>query len=155
IDTENPTVTVDIVASTLTDAQPNSDVTFVFSEAPTGFTAVDIDANGGVVSSLHQDMSDLSRRTYVATFTKSAGFFGMGSVSVNNESFTDVVGNLGSNGSDSVAVTTMTPTFTGTDNDDLFAVAMDNSSNVLVYQNSILVLQAPAGSITSIMIDGG
>ena len=46
IDTENPTVTVDIVDASLSDGDSSSQVTFTFSEAPVGFTAADITAVG-------------------------------------------------------------------------------------------------------------
>ena len=42
IDRTNPTVTVDIDASLLSDSTPSTTVTFTFSEAPVGFTLADI-----------------------------------------------------------------------------------------------------------------
>ena len=44
IDTQNPTVAVDIVDGALSDGDNSSIVTFTFSEAPAGFTASDLTA---------------------------------------------------------------------------------------------------------------
>src|SRR5205823_12673844 len=52
IDTENPTLTVDIVDGALNDGDNSSVVTFTFSEAPVGFDASDITATHGTVSGL-------------------------------------------------------------------------------------------------------
>src|SRR6185369_2807020 len=52
IDTDNPTVTVDIVDGALSDGDNSSVVTFTFSEAPVGFTAADITATHGTVTGL-------------------------------------------------------------------------------------------------------
>ena len=46
IDTQNPTVAVDIVDGALSDGDNSSVVTFTFSEAPAGFTPSDIAADG-------------------------------------------------------------------------------------------------------------
>ena len=77
IDRENPTVTVDIVASTLSDSDPSSTVTFTFSEAPVGFEADDISAVGGTISDLAVTSDPL---VYTATFTADDGFSGSGSI---------------------------------------------------------------------------
>jgi hypothetical protein len=49
IDTENPTVTVNIVDGALSDGDPSSVVTFTFSEAPgASFTESDIQVSAGL-----------------------------------------------------------------------------------------------------------
>ena len=50
IDTLNPAVVVNIVASSLTDGSNSSLVTFEFSENVTGFDAGDLTAVGGALS---------------------------------------------------------------------------------------------------------
>src|SRR5436190_13430952 len=49
IDTKNPTVTIDIVDSSLSDTDNSSVVNFTFSEAPVGFTLGDISATHGTI----------------------------------------------------------------------------------------------------------
>ncbi|WP_287371260.1 Ig-like domain-containing protein, partial [Mesorhizobium sp.] len=92
IDRANPTVTVDIVSDTLTDADPTSDITFTFSEAPVGFSLADITAAGGTLSGLAATSDPL---VYTATFTANDGFTGAGSVSVAAGSYTDAALNAG------------------------------------------------------------
>jgi len=50
IDTQNPTVAVDIADASLSDADNSSLVTFTFSEAPLDFTVEDLVAVGGTLS---------------------------------------------------------------------------------------------------------
>src|SRR6185503_13019794 len=110
IDTQNPTVAVNIVDGALSDTDNSSVVTFTFSEAPVGFTAADISATHGTVTGLTQDLvGDPSGKTYTATFTADDGFTGIGSVSVTG-SYTDAALNLGSGCSDNVTIATENPT---------------------------------------------
>ncbi|WP_453955201.1 Ig-like domain-containing protein [Bradyrhizobium sp. USDA 377] len=108
IDRLNPTVAVDIVATSLSDGTPSSNVTFTFSEAPgASFTAADIAATNGTISGLTQD----DATHYHATFTATDGVAATGSVSVTAGSYTDAAGNLGSAGSDTVSIDRQEPTF--------------------------------------------
>ncbi len=91
IDRANPTVTVDIAGSSLSDGQASSTVSFTFSEAPAGFAASDITAVGGTVSGLAVTGNPL---VYTATFTATDGFAGTGSVSVAAGSYTDAAVNV-------------------------------------------------------------
>ncbi|MHC2273867.1 hypothetical protein ACVME8_000478 [Bradyrhizobium diazoefficiens] len=109
IDTDNPTVTVDIVDGALSDGDNSSVVTFTFSEAPVGFTAADITATHGTVTGLAATADPL---VYTATFTADDGFTGTGSVSVTGASYTDAALNLGGAGTDSVTIDTDNPTVT-------------------------------------------
>ncbi|MHC2273866.1 hypothetical protein ACVME8_000477 [Bradyrhizobium diazoefficiens] len=109
IDTDNPTVTVDIVDGALSDGDNSSVVTFTFSEAPVGFTAADITATHGTVTGLAATADPL---VYTATFTADDGFTGTGSVSVTAASYTDAALNLGGAGTDSVTIDTDNPTVT-------------------------------------------
>ncbi|RWI92888.1 MAG: hypothetical protein EOR21_17345 [Mesorhizobium sp.] len=107
VDTVNPTVVVDIVATSLSDGTPSSNVTFTFSEAPgASLTAADITATNGTITGLTQDTAT----TYHATFTANDGFAGTGSVSVTAASYTDAAGNAGGTGSDSVTIDRVNPT---------------------------------------------
>lgn len=105
IDTENPTLTINIVDTSLSDTDNSSNVTFIFSESVTGFTASDITVSGGTVSKFSG-----SGATYSATFTAADGITTTGSVSVANSAAIDGVGNLSVAGSDNVAIDTENPT---------------------------------------------
>ncbi|MER8646864.1 Ig-like domain-containing protein, partial [Mesorhizobium sp. M1252] len=94
IDRVNPTVTVDIVDTQLSDTDSSSQVTFTFSEAPgASFTVADITATHGTVTGLTATADPL---VFTATFTADDGFAGQGSVSVTAGSYTDTAGNTGS-----------------------------------------------------------
>ncbi|MHB9363562.1 Ig-like domain-containing protein [Mesorhizobium sp. W067] len=110
IDRLNPTVTVNIVDTSLSDSDTSSVVTFAFSEAPgASFTIADITATHGTVTGLTATADPL---VFTATFTADDGFAGQGSVSVTAGSYTDTAGNTGSAGSDTVAIDRENPTFT-------------------------------------------
>ncbi|MGX1321793.1 hypothetical protein AB7M17_005246 [Bradyrhizobium sp. USDA 377] len=90
IDATPPTVALDIVATSLSDGTPSSNVTFIFSEAPgASFTAADITATNGTISGLTQD----DATHYHATFTATDGVSATGSVSVTAGGYTDAAGN--------------------------------------------------------------
>ncbi|MBU8874085.1 DUF4347 domain-containing protein [Reyranella sp. MMS21-HV4-11] len=109
IDRTNPTVTVAIAESSLSDGTTSSLVTFTFSEAPTGFTDADLDVVGGTVTDLVATVDPL---VWTAQFTATDGFTGTGSVSVVADSYTDATLNLGGSGSDSVTIDRTNPTVT-------------------------------------------
>src|SRR5262249_34448267 len=108
IDTKNPTVTVDIVQSALSDSTNTSNVTFTFSEDPVGFADADVTASGGTLSALVQD----DTTHYRATFTATDGIETSGSVTVAAGSYTDAIGNSGVVGSDTVTIDTKNPNVT-------------------------------------------
>ena len=110
IDTQNPTVAVNIVASSLNSPTNSSNVTFVFSEPVTGFAAGDVTASHGTLSGFTIDNSTQAH----VTFTADSGFSGTGSVSVTAGSYTDIALNTGSGGSDTVAINTTSVTVTTT-----------------------------------------
>ena len=111
IDTKSPTVTVDIIDSSLSDADNNSVVNFTFSEVPIGFTASDITTVGGSINvgSLAATANPL---VYTATFTANDNITGTnnGSVTVAAGSYSDLAGNLGGTASDTVTIDTINPT---------------------------------------------
>ena len=85
VDAAAPSLTVDIVDTSLNNADTSSVVTFTFSEAPVGFTAADITAVGGSISGFTATANPL---VYTATYTATPGFSGTGSVSVANNTYT-------------------------------------------------------------------
>ena len=89
IDTQNPTVTVDIVDGALNDGDASSVVTFAFSEAPgASFTESDIQVSAGL-SLVGGSLSQVDATHYTATVTAADGFSGTGTVSVAAGSYTD------------------------------------------------------------------
>ncbi len=109
IDRVNPTVTVDVGASALSDGESSSAVTFTFSEAPVGFALGDITAVGGTVTGLAATANPL---VYTATFTAADGFAGTGSVSVASGSYTDAALNPGLSISDTIVIDRSNPAVT-------------------------------------------
>ncbi|MBS1210990.1 MAG: hypothetical protein H6R19_3388, partial [Proteobacteria bacterium] len=108
VDILPPSVTIDIVATSL-NASQSSTITFTFSETPVGFTTADITAVGGTVSGLVATSNPL---VYTAVFTPTAGYSGTASVSVTPASYTDAAGNTGTGGNDSVDIVLVPPTNT-------------------------------------------
>src|SRR5207249_4387508 len=107
IDTANPTVAVNIVDGSLSDTDNSSQVTFVFSEVPVGFSNADLTVVGGTLSTVAADLVlDPTGKTYTATFTAADDFDGTGSVTVTAGGYTDAALNLGGSGSDSVTIDT-------------------------------------------------
>lgn len=102
VDTQGPSVVVDIADDQLTVGE-TSDVTFTFSEKVTGFELDDLTVVGGTVTGL--TTSD-GGKTWTATFTPDANFTGTASVTVKENSYTDLAGNKGTGGSDSAATDT-------------------------------------------------
>jgi Ca2+-binding RTX toxin-like protein len=99
---------VDIVDTTLNDADNTSQVTFTFSEAIAAgsFTPDDVSVANGVLSDLEIDADGLSA---TATFTATDNINGTGSVSVAADRFTDVAGNQNTaSNTDTVAINTVT-----------------------------------------------
>ncbi|MAI30825.1 MAG: hypothetical protein CBE00_01640, partial [Planctomycetaceae bacterium TMED240] len=107
IDTLNPTVAVGIVESQLSDGTPSSLLTFEFSEDVAGFDISDLTATGGVITGF----TTVDASSYEATFTANDGIETLGSVSV-AAAYTDVVGNAGTTGIDTVAIDRVNPTVT-------------------------------------------
>src|SRR4029077_20136507 len=108
IDTTNPTATVNIADTALSDTDPSSLVTITFSEAVTGFGNGDVTVVGGTLSTL----TSSDGVTWTATFTATDDLDGTGSVTVTGL-YTDVVLNVGATGAtDSVDIDTTNPTAT-------------------------------------------
>ncbi|CCI15692.1 Similar to tr/Q8E9G6/Q8E9G6 [Microcystis aeruginosa PCC 9807] len=106
IDTKNPTLAVDIVDASLNDGTNSSLVTFEFSEDVTGFADSDVNISGGTLS----DFTQVDGNSYTAIFTADDGVETIGSVSVAADSYSDLVGNNGGAGTDTVTIDTLNPT---------------------------------------------
>ncbi|WP_193559163.1 beta strand repeat-containing protein [Shewanella donghaensis] len=108
VDTNAPTMTVTI--------NDDGTVSFQFSETPKGFDATDVAVTNGSISNLVQDPTDPT--LWTADLAINDGVEGDVTVSVADDSYTDVADNLGSGNSDNTAVDTNAPTMTVTINDD-------------------------------------
>ena len=112
IDTLNPTVSVDIVDGSLSDGDNSSLVTFSFSEKVSeatfaGLASGDgITVTGGTLSALTWNAGHTAA---TATFTATDGIETPGTVTV-EAGYTDVAGNSGSSGTDTVPIDTLNPT---------------------------------------------
>jgi hypothetical protein len=115
-DATAPTVTVNIVDASLDDTDNTSSVTFDFSEDTTDFVEGDLTVVGGTISAFAG-----TDDTYTATFTADDDTLTTGSVTVDDLSYTDAVGNQGAEGSDTVAIDTTNPTVTITASSAKFA----------------------------------
>jgi hypothetical protein len=104
VDARPPTVAVNIVASTLTDAANDSLVTFTFSEPINGFTISDLSPLGGTLSQFTK-LDDLN---YTVRFTALDGYSNEGRVTLSG-GYVDLWGNTGSSGFDTVAIDTLNP----------------------------------------------
>ncbi|MCP4942230.1 MAG: DUF4347 domain-containing protein, partial [Planctomycetaceae bacterium] len=143
IDTENPTATVDLDATSLSDSNNSTALTITFTEVPTGFdAATDLTITGGALGA---GSFDASNKVWTATYTATNGFTGTGSVLLAPASYTDAEGNDGSGDSDSVTIDTENPTVDVnivdnelTDADDTSLVTFEFSEAVLGFDASDL-----------------
>jgi Ca2+-binding RTX toxin-like protein len=106
IDTLNPTLAVDIVDASLNDGTNSSLVTFEFSEDVSGFADSDVNVSGGTLS----DFTQVDGNSYQAIFTADDAVETTGSVSVAADSYSDLAGNNGGAGADTVTIDTLNPT---------------------------------------------
>ena len=98
IDTESPTVVVNIVDGALNDGNISSVVTFAFSEAPgASFTESDIQVSAGLTL-VAGSLTMVDATHYTATVIADDGFIGTGTVSLAAGSYTDAALNLGGAG---------------------------------------------------------
>ena len=108
-DIVKPNVIIDIVDTTLDDADRTSQVTFTFSEAigAGSFALADMSVANGVLSNLTIAANGLSA---AATFTATDNLKGTGSVSVAAGKFTDLAGNQNNpSNTATVAIDTQNP----------------------------------------------
>jgi hypothetical protein len=91
LDTTAPSLSIASNAATLNGSQ-SANLTFTFSEAPTGFAAGDIAAVGGTISGFAGSGNPL---VYTAVLTPTSGFSGLAGVTVAAGSYADAAGNAG------------------------------------------------------------
>ena len=138
-DNTPPTVTVDIVNASLNDGTNSSLVNFEFSETVNGFTAGDVSVSGGTLS----DFTQVDGNSYTAIFTATDAVETIGSVSVAADSYTDIAGNNGGAGTDTVTIDTLNPTLaldivdaSLNDGDNSSLVTFEFSEDVAGFDNS-------------------
>ena len=149
----SPSVAVNIVDTSLNQADTTSSVTFTFSEAPVGFTSGDITVANGTVTGLTATANPL---VWSATFTATAGFEGTGSVSVNPSSYSNAAGNPGSGATDTVAIDTQPPAPTITldaniTSDDIINIA-ETGQNIPV--TGVVGGDAKVGDTVTLTVNG-
>ncbi len=137
-DTNRPTVSVDILDTSLNDTDRSSTLTFEFSEAVEGFDLTDISAAGGTLASLTQVDSD----SFTAEFLADDHVHITGSVTVDGL-FSDLAGNDGFGSSDDVAIDTLNPTVAITPEDS----STSDSPIVFTFQFSETVTGFVAGDV--------
>ncbi|MGL5222449.1 MAG: Ig-like domain-containing protein, partial [Plesiomonas shigelloides] len=94
VDSASPSVVVNIVDDQLTVGK-TSDVTFTFSEKVKDFEVGDLTVVGGTVTDLK---STDGGKTWTGTFTPDTNFTGTASVTVKEQSYSDLNGNKGTGG---------------------------------------------------------
>ncbi|MEH8189886.1 Ig-like domain-containing protein, partial [Gallibacterium anatis] len=94
VDTVAPTVEVSVNNNALKIGE-TATVTFTFSEAPSDFTADDIEVTEGLGSISNLQQSGTNPLEWTATFTPSSNYTGSGSIQVKADSYTDAAGNKG------------------------------------------------------------
>jgi methionine-rich copper-binding protein CopC len=110
-DTSNSPLTLDITSSaSALKADQTATITFIFSEAPTGFAASDVTTTGGTLST--PTVSSTDTKVYTATFTPQPNLAsGTASITVASASYTDAFGNSGGAGTTpTISIDTLAPT---------------------------------------------
>jgi len=105
VDTINPAVAIHFTAPEMDYTARRNLVTFSFSEKVLGFSAQDISISNGTLSNFTG-----FGNYYCALFTAQDGIATTGTLSIAANSYTDVAGNTGSAGFDSVSIDTLNPT---------------------------------------------
>ena len=141
-----PLASVNIAANLLTQSNASSVVTIQFSEAPVNFTDADISAVGGTVTGLAATADPL---VYTATFTATAGFSGIGSVTVGT-AWQDANGNPGVGNDDVVAIDRSSPTVVDVVANDL--VITDSDAVADTFSIAVTFSQAMNASATPTLI---
>ena len=104
IDNTPPEVVVDVVDAALNVADQVSLVTFEFTEPVNGFDEADVTVTGGALSGFAAIDAD----SFKATFTADQDLEAIGSVTVSTD-YSDLAGNVGVGGSDTVSIDTKNP----------------------------------------------
>ncbi|MBO6577408.1 MAG: Ig-like domain-containing protein, partial [Rhodothermales bacterium] len=158
-DTHNLTIATisPTLAITVSDAElkggETSDVTFTFSEAVLGFVDSDISVSGGSLSGVTTTDGGV---TWSAVFTPSEGFEGSGSITVADDTYTDVDLNDGTGDSATLTIDTKLPEATITLDpsitDDDVINATESTSDIPV--TGIVGGDVKAGDTVKLVING-
>ncbi len=149
IDTVNPTATVQIAESSLSDVVNTSTVTLTFTEIPTDFVpSNDLAVGGGTLSG---GSFDTTGKIWTATFTANDNFDGAGSVTLANNSYTDAALNSGSGDSDSVTIDTVNPTA----NVQIAKVSLSNAVNTSTVTLTFTEIPTEFDQADDINVEGG
>jgi len=132
VDTINPAVAILFTAPEMDYTARRNLVTFSFSEKVLGFSAQDISISNGTLSNFTG-----FGNYYCALFTAQDGIATTGTLSIAANSYTDVAGNTGSAGFDSISIDTLNPTP---------ALVPPGSDPVLIWTNCALKAIQSAGS---------
>lgn len=108
LDTLAPTVTITSADSAIATGG-STEVTFTFSETPSGFSSADISVTNGSLAGL---ASGSNPAIYTATFTPLDDTTGTAAISVGSGTYTDAFGNAGSAESLDLDIDTAPPTVT-------------------------------------------
>ncbi|AHF02167.1 hypothetical protein THIAE_00165 [Thiomicrospira aerophila AL3] len=134
VDTKAPSLEISIDEET-------GVVTFTFSEEVMGFDATDIDVDNGTIANLVQDQNDPT--VWTADLTPAEGFEGDVVVTVDDNSYTDLAGNLGTGDSAEITVDTKAPSL---------EISIDEETGVVTFTFSEEVTGFDA---TDIDVDNG
>ncbi|MDO6613562.1 Ig-like domain-containing protein, partial [Shewanella sp. 1_MG-2023] len=126
LDATSPTLDITIADASLEFGESTL-VTFTFSEKVTNFNLTDdIIVNGGTLSGL---VSNDGGETWTATFTPTDGYSGSASITVNDDTYTDLSGNLGSGDSESLTIADNTVDAVDDVVGTIFSTAADSANN--------------------------
>ncbi|NOJ14137.1 VWA domain-containing protein, partial [Vibrio splendidus] len=141
VDVLGPTVII-TAADTYLSAGEATTITFQFSESVEGFAAEDITVAGGTLSGLTQVNGD----TWTATFTQSGNETPI--VSVSDESYTDVAGNLGAESTLSMLISPSANDDTYTHTHGLSGAYYGHNSQVSSVATALSVINASDPDVT-------
>ncbi|WP_166454860.1 Ig-like domain-containing protein [Duganella aquatilis] len=147
LDTTGPTVSLSSNVSVLKSGE-SAVITLTFNETPDGLTLGDFTAVGGTLANL---VATANPRVYTVEFTPNAGLSGLlGSVTLANNSYTDLAGNNGSGAtSAAISITTLGPSVVITS--DAAALKSGDTANI-----TFTFTSAPSGFTASdIVVSGG
>jgi hypothetical protein len=147
LDTTAPTVSLSSNVSVLKSGE-SAVITLTFSETPDGLALGDLTAVGGTLANL---VATANPRVYTVEFSPNAGLSGLlGSVTLTNNSYTDLAGNNGSGASSSaISITTLGPSVVITS--DAAALKSGDTANI-----TFTFTSAPTGFTASdIVVSGG
>uniref|UniRef100_UPI0024944C31 Ig-like domain-containing protein n=1 Tax=Shewanella japonica TaxID=93973 RepID=UPI0024944C31 len=126
LDSTAPTLDITVADATL-EFGVSTLVTFTFSEAVTNFNLVDdVVVSGGTLTNL---VTNDGGETWTATFTPTDGYSGPASITVNDDTYTDLSGNLGSGDSENLTIADNTVDAVDDAVGTIFTTSADSDNN--------------------------